>query len=134
MLRKDETAAGQTYKYAKVVKVHVSTDGRVRAADIEYKLPGESVFRMTTRPIHKLVLIIPIEEQASTAGQAKENEAEPVHAEAAGPAKMAPLEMEPESAGQEEAEAEGRGGFTEAAPAPPRMKRGQQSPPSSSGR
>ncbi len=51
VLRKDETAAGQTYKYAKVVKVHISTDGRVRAADIEYKLPGESVFRTTTRPI-----------------------------------------------------------------------------------
>jgi hypothetical protein len=48
VLRKDETAAGQTYKYARVTKVHVSTDGRVRAADIEYKLPGESVFRTTT--------------------------------------------------------------------------------------
>ncbi len=68
VLRKDETAAGQTYKYAKVVKVHVSTDGRVRAADIEYKLPGESVFRTTTRPIHKLVLVIPVEEQASSVG------------------------------------------------------------------
>jgi hypothetical protein len=45
VLRKDETAAGQTYKYAKVVKVHTSTDGKVRAADIEYKLPGESAFR-----------------------------------------------------------------------------------------
>jgi hypothetical protein len=56
VLRKDETAAGQTYKYAKVVKVHTSTDVKVRAADVEYKLPGESVFRMTTRPIHKLVL------------------------------------------------------------------------------
>ncbi len=65
VLRKDETAAGQTYKYAKVIKVHVSSDGRVRAADIEYKLPRESVFRTTTRPIHKLVLIVPIEEQAT---------------------------------------------------------------------
>ncbi len=64
MLRKDETAAGQTYKYAKVIKVHTSADGKVRAADIEYKLPGESVFRTTTRPIHKLVLVVPIEEQA----------------------------------------------------------------------
>ncbi len=62
VLRKDETAAGQTYKYAKVIKVHVSSDNRVRAADIEYKLPGESVFRTTTRPIHKLVLVIPVEE------------------------------------------------------------------------
>ncbi len=48
VLRKDETAAGQTYKYAKVTRVHTSADGKVRAADIEYKLPGESVFRMTT--------------------------------------------------------------------------------------
>jgi hypothetical protein len=63
VLRKDETAAGQTYKYAKVVKVHASTDDKVRAADIEYKLPGESVFRTTTRPIHKLVLVVPVEEQ-----------------------------------------------------------------------
>jgi hypothetical protein len=77
VLRKDETAAGQTYKYAKVVKVHVGTDGRVRAADVEYKLPGESVFRMTTRPIHKLVLIIPIEEQASAKNKAKEAETAP---------------------------------------------------------
>jgi hypothetical protein len=72
VLRKDETAAGQTYKHAKVIKVHVSTDGRVRAADIEYKLPGESVFRMTTRPIHKLVLVVPVEEQAGAGEQEEE--------------------------------------------------------------
>jgi hypothetical protein len=48
VLRKDEAAAGQTYKYARVTKVHVSTDGRVRAADVEYKLPGETVYRTTT--------------------------------------------------------------------------------------
>ncbi len=29
VLRKDETAAGQTYKYAKVVRVHTSEDGKV---------------------------------------------------------------------------------------------------------
>jgi hypothetical protein len=80
VLRRDETAAGQTYKYAKVVRVHTSADGKVRAADIEYKLPGESVFRTTTRPIHKLVLIIPIEEQAS----AKAAEAVPSVPEQAG--------------------------------------------------
>jgi hypothetical protein len=72
VLRKDETAAGQTYKYAKVVKLHTSTDGKVRAADIKYKLPGESVFRTTTRPIHKLVLVVPVEEQISIVGQAGE--------------------------------------------------------------
>jgi hypothetical protein len=65
VLRKDETAAGQTYKYARVTKVHVNTDGRVRAADVEYKLPGETVYRTTTRPIHKLVMVLPVEEQAA---------------------------------------------------------------------
>jgi hypothetical protein len=72
VLRKDETAAGQTYKYAKVVKVHTSTDDKVRAADVEYKLPGESVFRTTTRPIHKLVLVVPVEEQNLEVDKMKE--------------------------------------------------------------
>ncbi len=47
--------------------MHTSADGKVRVADIEYKLPRESVFRTTARPIHKLVLVVPAEEQA-TAG------------------------------------------------------------------
>jgi hypothetical protein len=94
VLRKDETAASQTYKYAKVVKVHAGTDGKVRAADIEYKLPGESVFRMTTRPIHKLVLIIPVEEQVSATDKVERAEAAPVETTSA--------EVEPEAAGQEE--------------------------------
>jgi hypothetical protein len=94
VLRKDETAAGQTYKYAKVVKVHAGTDGKVRAADIEYKLPGESVFRMTTRPIHKLVLIIPVEEQVSVTGKAEGAEAAPARPRCAG--------VEPEAADQKE--------------------------------
>jgi hypothetical protein len=63
VLRKDETAAGQTYKYARITKVHVGSDGKVRAEDIEYKVPGEPKFRSTTRPIHKLVLVVPVEEQ-----------------------------------------------------------------------
>jgi hypothetical protein len=63
VLRKDETAAGQTYKNARITKVHEGSDGKVRAEDIEYKVPGESRFRSTTRPIHKLVLIVPVEEQ-----------------------------------------------------------------------
>jgi hypothetical protein len=67
VLRKDETAAGQTYKYARVIKVHVSTDGLVRSVDIEYRLPGEMTFRTTTRPVHKLVTIFPIEEQLAAA-------------------------------------------------------------------
>jgi hypothetical protein len=63
VLGKDETVAGQTYKCARVTKVHVGMDGKVRAADIECKVPGETEFRSTTRPIHKLVVIVPVEEQ-----------------------------------------------------------------------
>jgi hypothetical protein len=92
VLRKDETAAGQTYKYAKVIKVHASTDDKVRAADIEYKLPGESVFRTTTRPIHKLVLVIPVEEQGSTADQGK-GPPTPMRAEATGTSAASPIEV-----------------------------------------
>ncbi len=44
----------------------------MRAADIEYKLPGESVFRVTTQPIHKLVLVVPVEEQATMNDQTEE--------------------------------------------------------------
>jgi hypothetical protein len=77
VLRKDETAVGQTYKYARVTKVHVSTDGRVRAADVEYKLPGETVYRTTTRPIHKLVMVLSVEEQAAAGGQEREGVSRP---------------------------------------------------------
>ncbi len=61
--RKDITAAGQTYKCAGVVKVHYGKDGKVRSADIEYKVPGESKFRVSTGPVPKLVLTVPVEEQ-----------------------------------------------------------------------
>jgi hypothetical protein len=102
VLRKDETAAGQTYKYAKVVKVHTSTDGKVRAADIEYRLPGESVFRATTRPIHKLVLIIPVEEQAAAVDKVGEAEAAPL---APGCVRIKPVVGSQEEAGTREKEA-----------------------------
>jgi hypothetical protein len=61
--RKDESAPGQTYKHARVIGVHVVSDGKVRSADVEYKIPGESKFPVTTRPIHKLILVVPVEEQ-----------------------------------------------------------------------
>jgi hypothetical protein len=111
VLRKDETAASQTYKYAKVVKVHTSTDGKVRAADVEYKLPGESVFRMTTRPIHKLVLIIPIEEQTSAPGETRETEAAPLEPGRA--------EAEVKTESQEEPGAKEETSPTETTPPPP---------------
>jgi hypothetical protein len=32
-------------------------------AAIEYKIPGENAFWMATRPIYKLIKVIPVEEQ-----------------------------------------------------------------------
>jgi hypothetical protein len=49
----------------------------VRAVDVGYKLPGEAVFRTTTRPIHKLVMVLPVEEQAAASGQEKEGVTRP---------------------------------------------------------
>ncbi len=63
VLRKDKTAAGQTYKYARIIGVHVGSDGKVRSADVEYKVTGKSKFHVTTRLIHKLVMVVPMEEQ-----------------------------------------------------------------------
>jgi hypothetical protein len=57
--------------------VHVGTDSKVRAADIEYKIPGEVRFRSTTRPIHKLVLIISVEEQVIEEDKGEEVIVEP---------------------------------------------------------
>jgi hypothetical protein len=95
----------------------IPADGKVRAADIEYKLPGESVFRTTTRPIHKLVLIVPAEEQAIAGDRAEEGDAgaeqraplavvepEPVQQKEIKTTKVAPLAVgEPEPPHQEEA-------------------------------
>jgi hypothetical protein len=98
VLRKDETAAGQTYKYAKVV------------------------FRMTTRPIHKLVLIIPVEEQVSAVDEAEGTKAAPL-------AEKAPecAGVGPEAAGQEEPGAKEEGSPEEAMPRPP-LGRGAPKP------
>jgi hypothetical protein len=142
VIRKDETAAGQTYKYAKVTRLHTSTDGKVRAADIEYKLPGESVFRTTTRPILKLVLVVPIEEQASAVDQAGGEGAGPEQAtprveevpetartEEVGATEVAPPAVQPEPAQQRGVEAaEEEGGLTEATPCPISGRKGATEP------
>ncbi len=142
VLRKDETAAGQTYKYAKVTRVHTSTDGKVRAADIEYKLPGESVFRTTTRPIHKLVLVVPIEEQASAVDRMGGESAGPeqaaplveevpelAHTEEVGATEVAPPAVRPELAHQEGVEAaEEKRGLTKATPSPTPVGKGATGP------
>jgi hypothetical protein len=53
MLKKDETAASQTYKYAQVVRTHEGSDGKVISADVEYKIQGKNMFRVThTQVVH----------------------------------------------------------------------------------
>jgi hypothetical protein len=80
VLRKDEAAAGQTCKYARIIGLHVGSDGKVRSADVEYKIPGESKFRVTTRPIHKLILVVPVEEQTmEEPGEEKKKKKKAIH-------------------------------------------------------
>jgi hypothetical protein len=123
--------------------VQVSSDGKVRAADIEYKLPGESVFRTTTRPIHKLVLVIPIEEQGLTVDQAGEPEAGPSQAtpsvggspaparvEAIKTTAAAPLEADLQVACQTKPEVKEGEGLAEAETPPRGTRWGWRSPPS----
>jgi hypothetical protein len=63
VLLKDETAAGDTYKLARVVEVFRNTqDARVREVTVAYKNFNEKSFRTSTRPIHKIVLVVPAED------------------------------------------------------------------------
>jgi len=36
-------------------------DGHVRSAEVEYRNASEKVFRTTTRPIQKLVVLVPVD-------------------------------------------------------------------------
>jgi hypothetical protein len=63
VLLKDETAAGDTYKLARVVEVFRNAqDARVREVTVAYKNSNEKSFRTSTRPIHKIVLVVPAED------------------------------------------------------------------------
>jgi hypothetical protein len=63
VLLKDETAAGNTYKLARVVEVFRNLqDGRVRQVTVAYNNFNEKGFRTSMRPIHKIVLIVPAED------------------------------------------------------------------------
>jgi hypothetical protein len=97
--------------------VHASTDDKVRAADVEYKLPGESVFRTTTRPIHKLVLVVPVEEQNLEADKMRELPG-PTQNKAAGAAAAVPRGEDRQAASQAEPEEGGGEGPTKAKTAP----------------
>jgi len=61
VLMKEESIAACDYRLGRVVEVFMGEDGHVRRATIAYKNPGETVFRRTQRPIHKLILIVPAE-------------------------------------------------------------------------
>jgi hypothetical protein len=63
VLMKDETAAGNTYKLARVTEVfRDEKDGKNRKVSVAYKNVTEKVFRVSTRPIHKIVLVVPAED------------------------------------------------------------------------
>jgi hypothetical protein len=63
VLLKDKTAAGSTYKLATVIEViNDERDGKVRKATVAYKNFNEKAFRTSTRPIHKVVLVVPAED------------------------------------------------------------------------
>jgi hypothetical protein len=63
VLLKDETAAGSTYKLARVIEViSDERDGKIRKVTVAYKNFNEKAFRTSTRPIHKVVLVVPTED------------------------------------------------------------------------
>jgi Family of unknown function (DUF5641) len=63
VLLKDETVAACTYKLARVIEVIPDErDGKIRKVIVAYKNFNERVFRQSTRPVHKIVLIVPAED------------------------------------------------------------------------
>jgi hypothetical protein len=63
VLLKDETATTCTYKLARVSEVIPDErEGKIRKVVVAYKNFNERVFRQSTRPIHKIVLIVPAED------------------------------------------------------------------------
>ncbi len=60
VLRKDGTATG---KYARVLKIHEGNVGKVMFADVEHNNPNEDRCRMTTHPIHKLIMVDLVKEK-----------------------------------------------------------------------
>ncbi len=63
VLRKDETSTGQRYKYAREIKIHEGDAGKVMSANVEHKNSSEGRFRMTTHPIHKLIMVDLVKEK-----------------------------------------------------------------------
>ncbi len=63
VLVKNKTAAGVEYQRGRVVEAIHGEDGHVRSDQVEYKNPGERVFRRTLCPIQKVVVIVPADYQ-----------------------------------------------------------------------
>jgi hypothetical protein len=61
ILLKEETMASQHYRMGIISKVLKGEDGRVRTVDVKYRNPGEKVFRTTTRTVHKVVTLVPVD-------------------------------------------------------------------------
>ncbi len=59
MLVKNETAARVEFQRGRVVEAVPSEDGHLRSVQVEYKNPGEKVYRHTLCPIQKIVVIVP---------------------------------------------------------------------------
>jgi hypothetical protein len=69
VLLKDETAASASFKIARITRVFNSQiDGKVHRVIVQYKNPGEAVFRVSERPVQKVVLVVPVEEQDGGVG------------------------------------------------------------------
>jgi hypothetical protein len=62
VLMKEESMVSNDYRLGRVVEVFKGEDGHVRRAIITYRNPNEVAFRTTERPIHKLILVVPVDQ------------------------------------------------------------------------
>jgi hypothetical protein len=62
VLMKEESMVSNDYRLGRVVEVFKGKDGHVRRDIITYKNPNEVAFRTTERPIHKLILVVPVDQ------------------------------------------------------------------------
>ena len=65
VLLRDEAASPGDYKLGQVAGVKVSADGHVRSVTVRYVKSSDNgaVHGYVCRPVHKLVVILPVEDQ-----------------------------------------------------------------------
>jgi hypothetical protein len=68
VLVKNETTAGEEFQRERVMEAIPREDGHVRSVQVEFKNPGEKVFRSTLRPIQKIAVIVPLTTDLKTIG------------------------------------------------------------------